>query len=529
MNFFRKTLVFKMLFLLLGLIILTGMGMSMIYYFNTLSALDKQMFQQSHLATTLIKNTLSHMMVTNVAEQFKMMFQQLRQQNPDIDTVIFKHDQTVTFSTNPVINGQNIHIWVKNKQLIDTIETFFNTNEITEKPYYFKETIQDENVYTQLQPILNQNECFQCHDNKQRVIGGLIIRLSATKAFESAYQMGKELFIWALLFAILFGTCFYYIFKQFVLTALVKLKQSIGNIVKGDFSKRIVVKGMDELADISTQMNLVSQNLEKKYKDMLQRSESIEKSSTELSEIAKHMSTSAEQTLFKAGKVNKAMDEASENIGIIATAAEEMTATINDVANNSEKACKITEQAVAQAQTTREKIYELGKAAQQIGEVTETITKISEQTNLLALNATIEAARAGESGKGFAVVAGEIKELARQTAIATEEIREKIEAIQNCTETSVQDIEQISKVIFSVSEIVSVIATAVEEQSLTTKEIAKNVAQTSVVVKDISTDISEVNQTASNMSNSSSQVNISSQELVSLANQFKQMLSSAAV
>ncbi len=69
---------------------------------------------------------------------------------------------------------------------------------------------------------------------------------------------------------------------------------------------------------------------------------------------------------------------------------------------------------------------DLGRAAQEIGQVTETITSISAQTNLLALNATIEAARAGAAGKGFAVVANEIKELAQQTAAATEDIKRKI-------------------------------------------------------------------------------------------------------
>ena len=70
---------------------------------------------------------------------------------------------------------------------------------------------------------------------------------------------------------------------------------------------------------------------------------------------------------------------------------------------------------------------ELGRGAEKIGRVTETMTENSEQSNLLALNAPIEAARAGEAGKGFAVVPNEIKEFAKQTAEATLDIRDLIE------------------------------------------------------------------------------------------------------
>ena len=77
-----------------------------------------------------------------------------------------------------------------------------------------------------------------------------------------------------------------------------------------------------------------------------------------------------------------------------------MTATIGEIAGNSEKARRITERH-RQAARISEQMIQLGAAAQLIGKVTETITEISSQTNLLALNATIEAARAGSAGQGF--------------------------------------------------------------------------------------------------------------------------------
>ena len=280
--------------------------------------------------------------------------------------------------------------------------------------------------------------------------------------------------------------------------------------------------------------------------------QTLSSSSTELVAISGQMSSGADQTSSRSNMVATASEEMSSNmtsvagameqtttnINTVATATEEMTATIGEIARSSEKARSITGDAVSQANKITAQVDELGRAAKDIGKVTETISAISAQTNLLALNATIEAARAGVAGKGFAVVANEIKELAQQTASATEDIKSRIDGIQATTSVAVTDIETISRVIQEVNDIVSGIAAAIEEQSAVTKDIAgniaqaalgvkevnHNVAQSSTVSRSIAQEIAEVNQASGEISSSSGQVRISAEELSRLSEQLKELV-----
>ena len=320
----------------------------------------------------------------------------------------------------------------------------------------------------------------------------------------------------------------------------------------GHFTVKSGIESKDELGVIGKVLDEMTKNLKEIILGITGNTENMNESSTNLFSISGHVSTGAKDVSDRAdtvaaaaeemssnmNSVAAAVEETSTNVSMVAASSEEMTSVINEIARNTEKARDITGEAVAEAKSASEKVDELGRAANEIGKVTETITEISEQINLLALNATIEAACAGEAGKGFAVVANKIKDLAKQTADATGEIRSKIEGIQNSTDGTVAQIEQITTVIKDVNEIVAIIATAVEEQSVTTKEIAnniiqasqgiaevtENVAQSSTVSSEIARDITDVNQASSEMSESSSQVNISAENLSELADQLKKMV-----
>jgi methyl-accepting chemotaxis protein len=74
---------------------------------------------------------------------------------------------------------------------------------------------------------------------------------------------------------------------------------------------------------------------------------------------------------------------------------------------------------------------ELSRQAVRIGDVTNTVSRVSDQTNLLALNAAIEAARAGDHGRGFAVVADEVRALAETSEMGAREAQSLASQLQD--------------------------------------------------------------------------------------------------
>ena len=227
-------------------------------------------------------------------------------------------------------------------------------------------------------------------------------------------------------------------------------------------------------------------------------SEVMRTTSAELSNGAKELQMLTDNVAVAAGEMSSnmnavaaAMEQSNTNVSMVAAATEEMTATINEIVGNSDKARLITAEAVSEAEKASISIGDLGRAAEKINKVTDTIAEISDQTNLLALNATIEAARAGEAGKGFAVVANEIKALAKQTRDSTQDIAQQIEGIQQATIQAVTVINKITTTISSMNELMETIAGSVQQQATASAEISINISQASSGMQEISENISQ--------------------------------------
>ena len=303
-------------------------------------------------------------------------------------------------------------------------------------------------------------------------------------------------------------------------------------------SQRVYTGRDDELG----QLQLVIHALQAQLRTVLGR----------IGDAAEQLQGVAHQTQAIVDETHAGVERQQDEITHVATAMHEMSATVQEIARNAAHTAEATRSADHEAHAgigkvkqvigaietlagdvhqTSESVRRLAEDSSQIGAVVGVIRSIAEQTNLLALNAAIEAARAGESGRGFAVVADEVRNLANRTQDSTREIQNVVERLQAAAESAAQAMERnesgalstkesansagrslssITDAISRISDMSTQIATAAEEQSSVAEEINRNIASIN--------GISERTATASRATHTTSQ------ELVSVVEQMRNML-----
>ena len=349
--------------------------------------------------------------------------------------------------------------------------------------------------------------------------------------------------IYSVLFSIFVAIVLLAIYMK-TIPLLMEMKNSLANMNSGsgDLTKRIVVKGKDEVSQIAEEFNIFVSNLQTLVSEVVNTTNHVSGTSIKMQNVS--------------NLANQSMHTQQRDVEQVATAMNEMTATIQEVAQNASYAADAIREADTHANDgqkvvldtinnieglakeivlANEVIRNLEENCGRVGTVLDVIREIADQTNLLALNAAIEAARAGEQGRGFAVVADEVRTLASRTQDSTQEIQGMIEQLQTGAHNAVEVMEKgeakgqesvefaakagaafekITQMISKVTGMNIQMASAVEEQSVVSEDINQNVVRISAGAENTTQEIEHVDSESQELASVASQ-------LESLVTQFK--------
>ncbi len=237
----------------------------------------------------------------------------------------------------------------------------------------------------------------------------------------------------------------------------------------GDLTKRLPVKGNDEITDLSAYFNMTMDKILKTMRN-------VKKTAHEVQTGAEQIAESSQAISDGASKQAASTEEMSATI-------EEMASNIRQTAENARKTGKLAETTETQSKDSGDAVHTAVESVEAISKKINVIGDIAKQTNMLALNAAIEAARAGEAGKGFAVVASEVRKLAERSQIAAGEITELSEKTLQSAENAGEKMESVVPHITETAQLVAEISTACREQDNGAAQVSQAIIQLDSVVQ----------------------------------------------
>ncbi|ABV38136.1 methyl-accepting chemotaxis sensory transducer [Shewanella sediminis HAW-EB3] len=351
------------------------------------------------------------------------------------------------------------------------------------------------------------------------------------KATSTNQMKDKSIGILIIAFLLTGTTSLFVIFTaQHIVVPIKNMAANLNDIAKGegDLTRRLNIKGEDEIAQLGRSFNLFVGKLQHIIGDVASATGKVRLAAKNISEQTKVMSgklinhnSETDQVVTAMSEMSATANEVAQNTSLVADATHAATSDVTKAQGCVDSSLTEVSSLMMQIDNAAINVKSLSEQSHKIDSVLTVIGSIAEQTNLLALNAAIEAARAGEQGRGFAVVADEVRNLASRTQASTLEINEMLSKLHTSVSQAVKSMDDsqqscirsvdssraisdslgaVTSAVTSINDMSTQIATAATEQSSVTEEINRNVFAIKDIVSDLlhsSEDADKVSQTVS--------------------------------
>jgi len=225
-------------------------------YFGTKDRLEIASSISIELADAVYAG-IKYPMEVGDSQAIKRELADIREKMKDVEVFICDFEQEIVYSTHDHTVKAELKEYIENKDILKTLTQTLKTGVAPRidprKP--FEDFVRERRHLVVMRPILNEKDCYHCHGEARKVLGGIVVRLDAERTYAQVIaQRNRTIMIVVFLIPVVIMLV-YIMANKLVRRPVESLAEKAKKFAEGDMSVTVEVKTEDEIGILGKTFN----------------------------------------------------------------------------------------------------------------------------------------------------------------------------------------------------------------------------------------------------------------------------------